>query len=145
MTEQGKNGKFTKSEIKLGEPTIEQMEFAKKIYNELSDLKSKQYQKILKYKDLDINEVYSFFKDKYKLVKMLKGEGDLGVSTIVIRFNKSVGVIIGHYEVRLLRFYEQDKLISLSEMLECLNGVVCYSYITRSIGSTSKGWKNSVW
>ena len=129
-----KQGRFGIYETKLGEPTTAQIEFTKNIYNEVRYLKRK-HEKLLKHKDLDVDEMYSFFKEKYKLVKMEKSEE---WTKIVIRFDKSSAVLIARLDTRLLRFYEKDKLFTLAEMLYLYEeNKICTA---RHIGSD--GWAN---
>jgi hypothetical protein len=140
--QKNKQGKFAEYETKLGNPTTEQIEFAKNIRNELRYLKTQQYKQLLEYKDLDVDKVYSFFKEKYKLVKMNKNEEHLALTTIVIRFDKSIGVVISCGDTKLLRFYEKDRLFTLAEMLEQYNYSDYNVCTSRSVGSSGLGFKN---
>lgn len=127
---------------KIGLPTKEQLEFAEKINSEVRFLKGQQYRKFLKYKDLDPDEVYAFFKEKYKLVKMRKYDN---INEIIIRFNGTICVMINDYYTELIRFYDDENkgVITLSEMFDNI-GIYGNKlrYQKRQIGSTSHGFKN---
>lgn len=127
-----------KNKTKLGEPTREQIEFTRYIYNEIRYLKRQQYNKLLKYKNLDVDELYSLLKEKYKLVKIEKHQF-LDSTIIIIRFDKSSAVVISSGDTRILRFYEKDKLFTLNEMLY-LYGKNNYSKFCTSRVIGSEGW-----
>jgi hypothetical protein len=102
---------FENNEIKIGNPTKSQMDFAINVADSVSLLKLRQVQKNKIRSHLDKGELFNFLKEKYKLVKLID---DL----IIVRYSKSCGVLIRKYDIILLRFYNSEKTFTLSEMIE---------------------------
>jgi hypothetical protein len=108
-----------KNEFKIGNPTKSEMDFTMGICDSLSLLKRRQYQKIKLKKHLNKDDVYDFLKEKYKLVKL---KDDF----IVVRYSKSVGVLITKTDVKLLRFYDFKRTFTLLEMIDNYIGTCVY-------------------